>query len=292
LDFSDGRKYVLQFSRGYSGNSTFLIENRADIEKIIGDNIGRKVKISNYREGDTYTFNACMGDFGMLISQPMFQITGFPEFNRNLLGTCGNDYAFGKNLDGDVLKNIHMSIKQVSDRLFQAGYRGLLGFDFVVSGDDADLIEVNPRLVGSIPVYTKLQLAAGETPFLLLHMLSFLGFDFSAMEIKRPEKAPEFSQVILRNNQLHGVKVEKTLAGGVYKLAWGDIILKEENYCAPDGMAPDEFFVECVFEGECVGPGMEYANIQLGYGIMETKSSFKEEFLRIKSEVLKKIILK
>jgi hypothetical protein len=161
-----------------------------------------------------------------------------------------------------------------------------------VSGGDADLIEVNPRLVGSIPVFTKLQLAAGETPFLLLHMLSFLGFDFSAMEIKKPEKTFEFSQVILRNNQPHGVKVEKTLAGGVYKLASRDIILKEENYCAPDSMAPDEFFVECVFEGEFVDPDMEYANIQLGHGIMETKNSFKEEFLRIKSEVLKKIILK
>lgn len=292
LDFSGGRKYVIQFSRGYSGNSTFLAENREDFEKIVEGAAGRKVKISNYKEGDTYTFNACIGEFGTLISRPIFQITGFQEFNKNLLGTCGNDYSFGKNLDDEVLKGVHISIRQVSDRLSQAGYRGILGFDFVVSGEDVDLIEVNPRLVGSIPVFTKLQLAAGETPFLLLHILSFLDFDFSAIEIKEPEKVFEFSQVILRNNRLHGVKVEKTLAGGIYKLISGDIVFKERSYCAPSVMASDEFFVECVSEGGSVDPDMEYANIQLNYGIMEAKSNFKKEFLRVKSEVLKKIILK
>jgi len=35
FDFKNKNKYVIQFSRGYSGNSTFLVKNKNDLEGII-----------------------------------------------------------------------------------------------------------------------------------------------------------------------------------------------------------------------------------------------------------------
>lgn len=291
LDFSEGKKYVVQFSRGYSGNSSFLADNRNELENIFENNLGRKVKIADYKEGNTYTFDVCIGEFGVLISQPIFQITGFAEFNKNLLGTCGNDYSYGKTLDQEAKKKLDLAINKVSAKLAEVGYRGILGFDFIVDDEEINLIEVNPRLVGSIPVFTKLQISMNETPFLLLHVLSFFGFNFQDVKIINERQVPDFSQLILRNVSSHPVKIIKTMLSGIYKLSNGKILFEREAYAADGVLAQDEFFLECASKGEMVDPDMEYANIQFPYGIMRTKDTFVEKFLEIKQEVLNQIIL-
>lgn len=291
LDFSEGKKYVVQFSRGYSGNSSFLVNNRNELENIFKNNLGRKVKIADYKEGNTYTFDVYIGEFGVLISQPIFQITGFAEFNKNLLGTCGNDYSYGKTLDREAKEKLDLAINKVSAKLAEVGYRGILGFDFIVDDEEINLIEVNPRLVGSIPVFTKLQISMNETPFLLLHILSFLGFNFQDVKIINERRVPDFSQLILRNVSAQPVKIIKTMLSGIYKLSNGKILFEREAYSADSVLAQDEFFLECASEGEIVDPDMEYANIQCPYGIMRTKDTFVEKFLEIKQEVLNQIIL-
>lgn len=291
LDFADGERYVVQFSRGYSGNSTFIIDGSEKLSVVLEENIGRKAKIADFVEGDTYTFDVCIGQFGFLISQPIFQITGREECNRNALGTCGNDFAFALELGGEIKKDLRVSITKVAKQLVSAGYRGILGFDFVVGSSAVHLIEVNPRLVGSVPIFTKLQLSDGEVPFLLLHILSFLDFDFSALEIKDPKQDFAFSQLILRNVQNRPLTIAQSLHSGIYRMRGGEMVFVREAYFADGGVAVEEFFLECALGGENIGPDMEYANIQINRGIMETRNTFTEEFASIKESVLKNIIL-
>ncbi|MDD3006749.1 MAG: ATP-grasp domain-containing protein [Candidatus Pacebacteria bacterium] len=291
LDFSRGKRYAVQFSRGYSGNSTFVVDGREKLSEILEKNLGRKVKIADFVEGDTYTFNVCIGEFGFLVSQPIFQITGFPECNRNAMGTCGNDFAFGSRLGSDSRDDSRASIKSVAQKIASVGYRGILGFDFVVGSDGVHLIEVNPRLVGSIPIFTKLQLSDREVPFLLLHILSFLDFNFLSLEAKEPKSDFVFSQLILRNVKSKPLTIIRPMRSGIYKMD-GDVAdFVREAYYADGEMAGGEFFLECVPAGELIEPDMEYANIQVGYGIMETRNGFTEEFTKTKESVLKNIIL-
>lgn len=292
LDFSDGRSYVLQFSRGYSGNSTFRAKNGEDLEKIWKSNEGRQVKISDFIEGESYTFDVCIGESGTFISQPILQITGFSKFNRNALGTCGNDYSYGKSLDRGVREKMEQMIRRVSDELLSVGYRGILGFDFIANGNESDLIEVNPRLVGSVPVFTKLQLFSGSAPFLLLHILSFLDFDFSKMQNNIEGGDFDFSQIIVRNTASDSRIMESSLPTGIYEVGTRDINLLEETYFPGRNMAENEFFLACVGKGEIIDPDMEYANMQFPYGIMKTRDSFTEKFQRISEEILNKITLK
>lgn len=291
LDFAAGRRYVVQFSRGYSGNSTFLVEGGAQAEAIFTQAAGRRVKLSEYVPGDTYTLDACLGPFGLLLSQPILQITGFGEFNRQRLGTCGNDYAYGRQLGEAGRHAIEEGVRRVAGQLQAEGYRGILGFDFVVAGETAHIIEVNPRLVGSIPVFTKLQLEAGEMPFLLLHLLAFLGFDFSGTRIAAARRDFEYSQLILRNNASEARRVDQTLESGIYVLSAGRLELCRRAYFGAGQLAPDEFFLECAPRGALIGPDMEYANLQLPCGIMETSGSFREGFLDVKAEIFKHLIL-
>jgi len=291
LDFSEKQKYVIQFSYGYSGNSSFLIKSLRDFEKILKNNIGRRIKITDYKEGETYTLNVCIGKFGTLLSQPIFQITGFSDFNKNTLGTCGNDYEFGKKLSEKSKKRLKLNIERVAKKLCQNDYRGFVGFDFQISDDEINLIEINPRLVGSVPVFTKLQIFSKETPFLLLHILSFLDFDFSEIGIKERKRDFMFSQIILRNISEKDVKIKKTLKGGIYKFDKGKILFQKEAYCGDKKMGKNDFFLDCSAAGSVIGLDVEYANIQFGYGIMEEKGKLKNFPLEIIKSVMKEIIL-
>ena len=290
-DFSDGRRYVVQFPYGYSGNSTHIAGSKEELAGILEDNIGRKAKIADFIEGDTYTLDVCIGPFGLLMSQPIFQITGFTELNRNPLGTCGNDYAFGKKLDDRYRTDIAGSVAKIADKMAGEGYSGVLGFDFVIGEEGAHIIEVNPRLVGSIPAITKLQLGAGEIPFLLLQMLSFMDFDFSSFGKLGTRQDFDFSQLIFRNTRDVPVRIGKTLVSGIYSYRDGDLEFVRSAYCAEAGMKEDEFFLNAVPAGAVIDQDMEYADMQLPRGIMETRKSFEPDISELKDMIIKNIIL-
>lgn len=292
LDFSSNKKYVAQFPRGYSGKSSFIISSQEDFNQIVKTNSGRKMKLADYIEGEPYTLNVCLGKFGLLSSYPIFQITGFPEFNKNILGTCGNDYSFAKrNLSQKILERIMNSVEKVSYKMREAGYLGIAGFDFVVNDNEAHLIEVNPRLIGSVPVFTKLQLAISDLPFLMVHLLSFLDFDFKDTIINEDRRKFDFSQIILRNNSSDDRKISKTLKSGIYEIADGELSFFQKAYFADSSLSPNQFFLQTAIRDAVIAPDMEYANIQFSCGIMEDKDVFTEEFEQIKDLVFQKIIL-
>ncbi|MCK4591983.1 ATP-grasp domain-containing protein [Candidatus Parcubacteria bacterium] len=297
--FNLKEKYVIQLQRGYSGNSTFLIKNKTDLDKIIKKYKGRKVKISKYIKGDTYTVNVHVGELGIIISQPIFQITGLVDYNKNELGTCGNDYMYGEKLKSKEKKKIFNYTKKVGSYMKKIGYRGIFGLDFIVSGDNADLIEINPRFVGSIPVFTKLQIQRKQVPFLFLHLAEFfdiscrsepLPFDFSFVKWNK-EKSFNFSQLILRNTNENRVKIVKSMTSGIYKIKKDKLILKEKTYYAKD-LKENEFLIQTVKKGSLINSDMEYTNIQVGYGIMKNDRQFKFCFDRIIHLVLKNIKIK
>lgn len=292
FDFSNDKKFVIQFSRGYSGNSSFLIDSLEEMQNIISANQGKKTRIARYIQGDSYTLDVCIGKFGVLMSYPIFQITGFSEFNKNILGTCGNDYAFAKNLSDKAIKNMRCAVEKISKKMFEEGYIGIAGFDFVFEGDEIHMIEVNPRLVGSIPVLTKLQIASGDFPFLLLHILSFMDFDFQDFTFLKEANRFDFSQLIFRNNSSKGVVVEKIPATGVYEIESGHLCFVNEAYFTDNSMKSSQFFIQTVGRGSVISPDMEYANIQFPYGIMENRGEFSDNFKKIKDAIYKEIVLK
>jgi hypothetical protein len=317
FDFSQGQKYVIQLPRGFSGNSTFLIRGRNELNNIAKKYKGRRVKVSKYIEGETYTVNACVGKFGTVVSQPIFQITGLASCSRSELGTCGNDYVYGENLRSGEKRKIFDYTEKMGKYLKKLGYRGIFGLDFVVSGKDAGclakrpvssgvhLIEINPRLVFSIPVFTKLQIQNNQTPFLLLHVLEFLScekmgnYDYDkklAAEayFKKYEKEKCFNaaQLILRNIKKNPCKIIKSLPSGVYEIKKDNLILKEEAYYMERGLKDGEFLIQCAAKNSLVSSDMEYANIQAGYGIMKNKKQFNSYFNNIIRIVLKNIKIK
>jgi predicted ATP-grasp superfamily ATP-dependent carboligase len=304
-------KFVVQLPRGFSGNSTFLIKGKKDLDEIIKKYKNRKVKFSKYLEGKTWTINACIGKTGLAISQPIFQITGLTFYNKNKFGTCGNDYAYayGKSSrpEGDIgqcrlqdedNEKIFSYTKKIGDYLKSLGYKGIFGLDFIVSNGEVNLIEINPRLVASIPVFTKLQIQNNEEPFLLSHILEFVNSsqispegDIGQCRLQTRDELKFFnaSQLILRNTENNPVKITKNLNSGIYEIKKDKLIFKEEAYYVNGNLNKNEFLIQCAAKNSIINPDMEYANIQVGYGIMKNGKKFKSYFDEAVQLILKNI---
>ena len=300
LNFSKNKKFIIQLPRGFSGNSTFSIENKNDFDKILKKYKNRKVKLSKYLEGETYTINACVAENKILISKPIFQITGFSSYNRNSFGTCGNDYVYSEKLKKEQRKKIFDYTKKIGSYLKKIGYKGIFGLDFVVSGNDVNLIEINPRLIASIPVFTKLQMQDKQVPFLFLHISEFLTLSSSPLsERKKKINFEEWdtknnfsaSQLILRNTKNKPIKITKSLASGIYEIENNKLILRKKTYSINRKLRNNEFLIQCVAKNSIINSDLEYANIQVGYGIMENKQRFKFCFSKIVRFVIRNIKL-
>ncbi|MEA1936999.1 MAG: ATP-grasp domain-containing protein [Patescibacteria group bacterium] len=303
IKFSKNKKFIIQLPRGFSGNSTFLVRNKNDFNKIFKKYENRKVKLSKYIKGETYTINACVAGNKILVSKPIFQITGLSSYNKNSFGTCGNDYVYPEKLKKEERKKIFDCVKKIGNYLKKTGYQGIFGLDFIVSDNDVNLIEINPRLIASIPVFTKLQIQNKQSPFLLLHILEFLTLpssllsgekkkiNFEKWDFKKWNKENNFnaSQLILRNVKNRSVKIKKSLVSGIYEIKDDKLILKKETYGSNKNLKDKELLIQCAMENSVINPDMEYANIQVGYGIMENERDFKDCFKKIIKLVMKNI---
>jgi len=312
LNFSRNKKFIIQFQRGFSGNSTFLIKNKNDLAKVLKKYKNRKVKLSEYLKGETYTVNACVAGGKIFISKPILQITGFSSYNKNNFGTCGNDYSYPEKLKKEQRKKIFDYTKKIGDYVKKLGYKGIFGLDFIVSGGSVYLIEINPRLVGSIPFFTKLQIQNKQIPFLLLHILEFaaslippdlplsegehrdnsllLGEE-KKINFEEWDKKNNFSasQLILRNIKNKPIKIKKALISGIYEIKKNKLVLREKTYSASKNLEKNEFLIQCVAKNSIINPDIEYANIQIGYGVMENERKFKNCFNKMICYVLENI---
>jgi len=277
--FDSKEKYVIQLPRGYSGNSTFLIKDRNDLENIIENYKGRTVKLSKYLKGNTYTINICVGKFGIILSQPIFQITGLTDYNKNQLGTSGNDYQQKNKFSNKQREEIFKLTKKIGEYMKKLNYKGIFGLDYIVSEKSIDLIEVNPRLVASIPVFTKLQIQNKEIPFLFLHFLEFLNISYNMKQLSPYLSYEEwenkndynFSQLILRNTKSGSIKIIKSIVSGIYELKNDKLILKQKTYYAKK-IKQNEVFIQCLKKNNIINSDTEYANIQFPCGVMKNEN--------------------
>ncbi|MFA6097618.1 MAG: hypothetical protein WC788_08420 [Candidatus Paceibacterota bacterium] len=297
--FEGGAKCVIQLPRGFSGNSTFLLGSREDFDRLAEKLGGRSVKIAKYLAGETFTINGCVAKGDVFVGKPIYQITGFTDFNGNNMGTSGNDYAYSVTLGPEARKKIFDYTKKIGKYMSREGYRGIFGLDFIVpENGEVNLIEINPRLVGSIPVYTKLQIESGEFPFLAMHLGEFIYGKNSAgsrpeqsYTVWRKEDNFSASQLILRNTGKRPLILDKAVSSGIYKLEKRKLVFSGKGYFIGARLGRDEILIQCASQGSLINPDMEYANIQTSYGIMKEKG-FDEGFSDIIGLVQDRIKLK
>lgn len=258
-----GPRFVLQAPHGYSGSRTHQVVDAASFAEALAALGPRPARATTYLPGLALTLNACVTLRGVAVSAPFVQVTGVPELTRYPLGSCGNDWSAAQALDLDPTGFRQMA-EAIGAALATQGYRGVFGVDFVLGEDGQPyLIEVNPRLVASIALYTQLELAAGRLPLLARHVLAFLASDLDDAPLDLHQAPVDGAQVILHNLDDSARAVTAALPCGVVgegPAAAGALLGQPAAQVAATGAG--QLLRLTPGQGREVGSGQELARLQ------------------------------
>jgi hypothetical protein len=181
--------WVLQLARGYSGEQTYLAGSEIELEQLVDRFEGRSCRISQEVAGTPVTVTGVVSRERLLIGPACLQLTGLPSLTPHPLGSCGNDYSRPVP-EPEAVGEVAL---KTAEWLRLQGHLGVFGLDLVVGADGAVwCIEVNPRLVASVPLFSLSARDLGS-PGILNHHLASFGIG----ECAAPELECHWSQVIL-----------------------------------------------------------------------------------------------
>ncbi len=224
---------VCQFARGFSGNKTFCISDRDQWRTLFRKFPDKRCKITPYYNGNTWTGNGCVLHTGKIIlSEPFLQLTHVLPGKDGLpptIGSVGNLWVTPKNTDG--FKAVVAGMGRV---LHQRGYRGLFGADLLLRTEDETwhTVEVNPRLVASLPVLTPLEITSGRIPLLAFHMDQFLNQNLCQEIPGKP--LPHVGQLIFRQHVRHEIGFHGKIRSGLYKIVSDNLVRYSPGWSAGD----------------------------------------------------------
>ena len=204
IDETRPRQYVLQFNRGHSGNTTFFINSKKDLEKLAKKFPKREAKISEYIKGKTFTLNCLVLKSGRVIAGSISeQITGLKSATNNPNTTCGNDFTSPGNLSKKQIKKIQEIAQSTGMALYKKDYRGLFGIDVIIENKTGKVyfIEVNTHQPASISFEAQLHRQIGKVPLLAYFILDSVGEKIKPAKKDLPPITLSISakQIIYRN---------------------------------------------------------------------------------------------
>lgn len=271
-----GPELVVQGAHGFSGNRTFAVDDAVAFDAARVHLRQRRARVSARVPGVPATLNACVMDDGALRMGRLFhQVTGTAECTVYPLGACGNDWAAAPFIE--AVQWQAASITQAVGRvLHQRGFRGIFGMDFVVTPiQSVTTIEINPRLVSSIPMATRLEASRSHVPMLVYHLLATSGAPTPDVPTHyRGSSDSDYprlrgAQMVLHNLSGGAARVHGALAAGIYVLEGHRLEYLRPSFqvdhCAPT----DEFLVLPPAEGHLLAVAGECARVQMLRPVLE-----------------------
>jgi len=181
--------FILQWNWGHSGEGTHMIKTSEQLGELIKKFPYRKVRVSKFIEGDTFTNNNVVTkDERVLVGNISLQITGDSSLTDNQFATVGNDWTQAREtLSEKNLRDYHTIVQKVGEKLVQDGWKGLFGLDVLLEKDSDKmyLIEINARQPASSSYESRLQRESGKTGVTTFeaHLAALLNLDLSGEEL-------------------------------------------------------------------------------------------------------------
>lgn len=181
--------FVFQLAHGFSGEHTYPARSDSELAVLVGRFQGRSCRVSERVLGTPVTVTGVVSPGRLLVGTACVQLTGQPSLTPHPLGSCGND--FGRPVPApEAVGEVAL---RTADWLRRQGHLGIFGLDLVVTDAGAvHCIEVNPRLVASVPLFS-LSARDHGAPGILSHHLA----SFGLVEPPLAELACHWSQLIL-----------------------------------------------------------------------------------------------
>lgn len=168
--FPNASSYVLQSPVGSGGAGTWLIENENDCA-LARQSLTNDVVASRYIPGVPLNQHVIVTDEGGVPLPPSIQIIEVSA-GRQLLYR-GGDYAAALDLPAGIRRTLDEQSVIIAECLGQLGYRGVAGIDYILNGDQAFLVEINPRFQASSPTLNASLEKVGQASLQHMHMAAF-----------------------------------------------------------------------------------------------------------------------
>jgi len=271
-----GEPLVIQFGRGWAGNTTFFIKSEDEFSKLQKKFGQMEVKMSKFIKGRTVLNNAVIFQKQIFVSQPALQIKADKLLTATQAGTGGRRWPSG--LGREEKEEISKITFSVGSLMAKLGYQGFFGLDFLLDHSSGEIFvsENNARLTASVPFYTKLELGAGGFPLLGFHLLAFLPqvklpkIDFSPSDISG-------SEIVVRNTQDVAVKIGSSLPTGIYDE--NCLFVRESAFL--DVLESDVFWLKTVAPGRAVNPEIEIAKIETLASVCDDEGRLTEKAKKV-----------
>lgn len=267
-----GERVVIQFGHGWAGKTTFFIEREPGLDKLKSKFPQTGVRVSKKIEGITVLNNCCIFKDRVFISPPAIQISGIKILHENPAVTCGRQWP-AKFISEDSIRQINNISVKVGERLIGAGFRGIFGLDMIVEASSGRvyLMEINARMTASTPFFTRLQLGAGQIPFMMMHICAFLGVKGSKIPDDEYKAGISGSQITFRK-EYPGSPVSGLPEFGVYKTEKGELIKTGGRYY-PERLGDKELIIVKRGEGWVKPSDGEYFRMETGSEVLQTPGS-------------------
>ncbi|MFA6437437.1 MAG: ATP-grasp domain-containing protein [Candidatus Paceibacterota bacterium] len=235
---------VIQHPARGGGRGTFFIKNKREFEQILPLLEGETL-VLKYISGSSPSITGCVTPWGIAHTSPQLQILDQEEcYNlKTKEGNglwCGHDWSCS-NFKKETLESIYISVKKVGQYLSEKKYKGIFGLDFIQDRITGKVYvgECNPRLLGSFPTLTMVQILNNEVPILAFHILSFLKLKPEQDNVMRHIFMDSVNsmlakkcgaQLVLHNKEGQWAKTTKKILPGVYKIQKDKLIYIREGY--------------------------------------------------------------
>ena len=159
---------------------TFFIKTEADFEyfksRVQNEDDETEYMISPFIVGDSVSMAGCVTQQGILTGPLQLQLIDVPESLHGAKANgifYGNDWGY-KTWNDDIQKQAENVTEVIGAELQKEGFMGIFGIDFMYdsAADKLYPLECNPRITGSMPALSLMQLAQNIPPFEYYHLLS------------------------------------------------------------------------------------------------------------------------
>ncbi|MEE9323786.1 MAG: ATP-grasp domain-containing protein [Candidatus Aenigmarchaeota archaeon] len=288
-----GDKIVMQTFKGSGGRGTFFVRTRKNFEEARKNILNKgvsEVVVTKFIEGPSPSLMGCVTKHGILYTNLQYQLLDIPEVMNLGFGNgvfCGHDWTSSHDFPHEIQRQAYLYAGKIGEYLKSKGYKGIFGLDMVLDKKEGKIyvIEINPRLLGSFPAITMVQLKNSEPPLIMFHIMEFLNMDYEMdLEkinelIKKPKTG---TQLILFNKWGKIVKNKGSLKAGVYNLNDGKLVYKRPGYRLEDLKSRDEFLLTAnpPFENTLFKPHQRILRVITLHKIIDKKTYKINEWAR------------
>lgn len=211
-----GKPLVIQTEVGSSGSGTFIIDRPSEFQQLQEMLDGQRCIVSPFIKGPTISVNALVGPQQIVVLAPAYQVIGNKETARSEMVFSGVD--FGALQETNIRNQTKAMAERVGDSMRKKGYRGIFNLNILRQG--MVLTDINARFMGSGRISAEIQLANGEIPLSLLHLMTFLDINFTLEEtmMQKIFSRKEGSLIVLHSLEDQPKGAQQGLESGCYEL--------------------------------------------------------------------------